>query len=470
MPVEECRAEFNEDKQELLKRYQTRLEGYLSRADLLNSLDMNVLQAFVIYLICGRHDEDGPDVDTLIGVAIGIAVKIGLHRDGVPLGFSPFEIEMRRRLWWQICILDVRTAEDHGSDPRILVSSFDTKFPLNVSDTDLDPDMSAPPLSRTGKTEMLFALVRFEVSNFARRILFSNKFCRENAYRILSSPEKCKAIDLFKERIETKYLSHCDWNLPLDFITAASCRLILVKLKLSVSKPQTRENQTVLMQENFRTICVEVLQCAQILRHYDKGKHWLWLFQIYIEWDALACLLVHLSLVPKGNGTAMAWKSVYETYNYWRSKTDHHRNHRWVQIEELHSQALVARDMVQTALTQRGTPSVDSDSWSHLNTTKLETQRHSSPMVSKYGNKQCTGQPLDPDSHGSKRPFELPMSRPTSQEEANKTAAAYTLSQPESFSTPADIPSSGTACQWSEGIFEQYFHILESEKNTSINL
>jgi hypothetical protein len=46
---------------------------------------------------------------TLTGLAIRIAHSLGLHRDGTNFDVSPFDTEMRRRCWWQICVLDVRT-------------------------------------------------------------------------------------------------------------------------------------------------------------------------------------------------------------------------------------------------------------------------------------------------------------------------------------------------------------------------
>jgi hypothetical protein len=123
---------------------------------------------------------------------------------------TPFQVEMRRRLWWQIYILDIRTAEDHGVDPRILDSWFDTRLPSNLNDANLDFEMQEPPPTTQGRTEMLFTLLRLEISNFSRRVVFSNQFCSDNNYPILSASQKCKAIDLFKERVEMKYLSHCD--------------------------------------------------------------------------------------------------------------------------------------------------------------------------------------------------------------------------------------------------------------------
>lgn len=155
-------------------------------------------------------------------------MKIGLHCDGAVLGFSLFEVEMRRRLWWHICTLDVRTAQDHGSEPSILESAFNTELPSNINDASVHPDMSESPQSQPGKTEMMFSLVRFEVSHFARRVVFSDQFCRENSYPILNEECKCRAIGQCQDRMVKQYLVYSDKGIPIDFITAAATRLVLM--------------------------------------------------------------------------------------------------------------------------------------------------------------------------------------------------------------------------------------------------
>ncbi|KAF7592559.1 hypothetical protein BBP40_012719 [Aspergillus hancockii] len=184
---------------------------------------------------------------------------------------------MRRRLWWQICTLDVRTAEDHGCERSILESSFNTKLPLNINDTSLDANMGKLPQSQSGRTEMSYSLVRFEGSHFVRRMVFPNRYCRNNSYPLLDETQKCKEIDKFKERIETQYLSYCDTRVPLDFITAASTRLILVKLKLAVCKPQKDRDKGIPMRASYQKLCEEVLHSVRrdircehepLLEHY----------------------------------------------------------------------------------------------------------------------------------------------------------------------------------------------------------
>lgn len=320
------------------------------------------MQAFVLYIVsviaplysvqrllltliktCGRRDEYGPDVSSLIGIAVGNALRMGLHCTETTPGLSPFEMEMRRRVWWQISTLDARIAEEHNIEPSILDYMCDTRLPSNINDMNLDPDMTQPAVDQTGKTEMLYSLVRFQASHFSRRVLFSDQVCRRNGYEILTPVQKRDKIDEFWEDIETKYLSLCDKNIDLNFITVTSVRLIIVKWKLAVSKPLANEKQDNGMGMCFRKTCEEVLQCAHALRQYEKGRRWLWLFQTYVEWDALTYLLMDLCLMPETQTTDTTWKVIDEVYYYWRDVSDVFKDRRWERIEDLRREALAAR-------------------------------------------------------------------------------------------------------------------------------
>ncbi|KAL2867809.1 transcription factor domain-containing protein [Aspergillus lucknowensis] len=355
MSEEDCRAEFEEERSVLLKEYRAGVEYLLSRLNVLESSDLMVLQALTIYLITGRCDENGPDVYALVGLAVGMALKMGLNRDGAETGLSPFQVEMRRRLWWQLCILDVRVAEDRRSEPCILESSFNTRLPSNVSDANLHPDMSRLPGVEHGRTEMLFSLVRFEGSYFARQMVFSDTFSEANGYIKLSTAQKCQAIDLFQERIEKQYLSYCDDRIPLDKITMLSMRLIITRLKLTVISQTSLEAESKYKSKAQRRDWMTLLQDAETLRAYEPGKQWLWLFQTYIEWDALAHLLLHLRNGPFGDDASTAWQLAYRVYNHWKDAQATWRDHRWKQIEELRLEVLRSRQMAHANQVMAGT-------------------------------------------------------------------------------------------------------------------
>ena len=62
-------------------------------------------------LIYAKQNMDPRSLSTMMGIAVRIAQRQGLHAESCNQEFSPFEAEMRRRLWWQIVLLDSRIGE-----------------------------------------------------------------------------------------------------------------------------------------------------------------------------------------------------------------------------------------------------------------------------------------------------------------------------------------------------------------------
>ncbi|KAL6701634.1 fungal-specific transcription factor [Trichoderma pleuroticola] len=476
----ECRQELHEERPVLLQQFRNGVEQSLRGINFWSSQNITALQAFVLYLICGRQDRNGPDVSSLIGIAIGNAMKLNLHVD-IP-GMRAFDIEMRRRLWWQICTLDVRVAEEFGREPFILEPSLRTELPLNISDMSLDPDMGELPSQQPGRSELLFSLVRFEVSNFARRIVFSDRFCQSNGYRIMNEAQKCQEVDRFRERIEKQYLSYCYKGTPLDCITVKSSRLILANLKLAVCKPRANQNHGIPLRANYRKACEEVLQHAHDLRQYSKGRRWLWLFQTYVEWDALAYLLldicITLSSPSSSESLTLLWEVIDEIYNHWKNNADVHRGRRWANIEELRSQALSVIEKTRNATQAPQASSSCSSLWTQgqfdgMSDTTIESQQpyESSPDSTFNQHTAITAKILIPprlNPLGSisqtQRPYITDLQSPGPNTSTSTVPQRWALADVSSeegqiSANTADLPGAGTVCEWSSSLIERYWEI-----------
>lgn len=101
----------------------------------------------------------------LVGTAIRLAECMGLHRDPSEYNYGPVETHIRRLIWYQLCFLDLRTAEVQG--PRIAIRSedFSTKLPLNINDADL---IAGRREESREWTDMTFACLRFESQELIR--------------------------------------------------------------------------------------------------------------------------------------------------------------------------------------------------------------------------------------------------------------------------------------------------------------
>ncbi|KAF2224698.1 fungal-specific transcription factor domain-containing protein [Elsinoe ampelina] len=349
---EECLSKLGEDRSVLLSRYRFAVEQALARANFLTAEELVILQAFVIFLMCLRRNSDARVIWTLTGLLVRMSQTVGIHRDGTHFGLPPFEVEMRRRLWWQICILDVRASEDHGCDPTIVEQSFDTKMPLNINDADMHPGMKDFPNEHRGCTDMSFCLIRFEVANTFRRLNYvppGPKGCN-NFYTTVSREEKEKWIQECHDMLEEKYLKHCDMTVPLYWVTATVARLIMSKMWLIVYHPYQRQDGGSTLPQDIKDklflTSLENIEYALLLETETRTMKWGWLFKTYMQWHAMAFILNELTKKTKGPLVERAWLAINKIRDgRWGDMKDEagRSGVLWRPLERLHQKAVAAR-------------------------------------------------------------------------------------------------------------------------------
>ena len=108
--IKESVRQLGETQDVLIRRYRTGCEKALAVADYLNSSELASLQAATLYVTLLRVSSVGRSSWVLTSMIVRIGQAMNLHRDGDGRRFRPFEAEMRRRLWYFICVLDVHSA------------------------------------------------------------------------------------------------------------------------------------------------------------------------------------------------------------------------------------------------------------------------------------------------------------------------------------------------------------------------
>src|SRR5208282_2454545 len=121
----------------LIARFSNAAQQALVNAEILKTSNLVVLQAFTLFLLAMREHYEPCSTWLLSGLAVRIGQRIGLHRESATEQVSVFEAEMRRRLWWQILIVDFRSAQLSGVTVESNHQLFERKRPLNVNDSDL---------------------------------------------------------------------------------------------------------------------------------------------------------------------------------------------------------------------------------------------------------------------------------------------------------------------------------------------
>ncbi|KAL2862622.1 fungal specific transcription factor domain-containing protein [Aspergillus lucknowensis] len=99
----------------------------------------------------------------LISLILHLAMRMGYHRDPDHFpGISPFEGEMRRRIWTIILQLDLGLSLEKGLPRSATDRHIDTKAPRNLRDCDFDEDTTEmpPPRPETEWTPVLPLIAR----------------------------------------------------------------------------------------------------------------------------------------------------------------------------------------------------------------------------------------------------------------------------------------------------------------------
>lgn len=165
----------------------------------------------------------------MTGLAIRLAQHLRIHRDGTIFKLSPFEVEIRRRLWWQICNLDCRAAEAHGSVSSISEDIYDTELPLNIDDTDINPDTIDPPRSKASRTDMSFCLTGFLISRTMCRINYEPLGGHSpNKSRVKTLDDKLKMIQECREAIKECSFHDIHSTHLVDSVSIAFSELMVV--------------------------------------------------------------------------------------------------------------------------------------------------------------------------------------------------------------------------------------------------
>ncbi|KAI0900828.1 fungal-specific transcription factor domain-containing protein [Annulohypoxylon nitens] len=347
LPSSQVRAEFAFGSESYVASFRSALEKALTDAQLSQTNDLRVLQAFIIYLTCLPRKE-ARSISLQASLAVRISRAMGLHRDGSIFELPPFETEMRRRIWWYLCILDWRAAEDADLEITIMPSSFDTKMPLNINDNDMDPG-SSNIQGRHDYTELMFSLIRFE--SWSLIASWGNASLLLPLQKTIGIEEKKKAIEQLSSHLEDTYLSRC-CQIPTPFarFLLMITPLLIAKLQLLASYPAycDKINADISLtsgdKDKLFKSTIDLLEFEQILRADCELVGWHWFFaNAHIQWHAMSLALSELCVRVEGEIEYMAWDVIERVFPSTSLESERRNKTIWEPLQALKQKALDAR-------------------------------------------------------------------------------------------------------------------------------
>ena len=295
----ECQQKFGQTRETLRIRYHNALRQALINASFLRTTQLPVLQAFVLYLLSTRHQNDPQTFWMMTGVVVRIAQRIGLHKDAESLGLPPFDVQMRRRLFCQILPLDGYASQISGTGITLEPGSWNVKQPSNVNDDQIWPGMTHTPEEQKGATEMIFFLARAEIGSWYLKAM-QGKYDKPPLYNAFSrdgcGADRSDLVDEMESMIEAKYLRYCDLLNPLHTLLLIMARSAANAGRLRMKLPALHANTA--SNEERREVCniaVKIIDTDIAAYANPSLVRFMWHIRAFFQWDALICMLISMT-------------------------------------------------------------------------------------------------------------------------------------------------------------------------------
>ncbi|KAI1752180.1 fungal-specific transcription factor domain-containing protein [Xylaria castorea] len=411
----ECVRSLGRPRADLATLFQAGIEQALLRADYLNNTSLETLQALTLYTCCLRSHNGSRASWALLGLPIRLAQALNIHQDGdgTHSRLTPFEAEQRRRLWWQLIVLDIRAAEDRGTGTIIARGSYDTRLPHNLDDVEFGPDTTTPLRDRPGPSDTTFGLFTAQSSG----IFLWSEHVRQNMGEEGGEETVCRRA----RYLEAQFLRGADPEHVGSYLASVTVRLIILKMWLVMRYPlhprdampwgpavvgddkvppplpttspdvpgsssaapssssattktttaPRRAAPIVSRQSTLRT-AVSIMELSEFSGPYSDRFRW-WA-ETYVQWHPLAVTLAELCTQTEGDVVEHAWQVVEDVFPRWSDRiADAKRGSLWRPIRKLYKKAKAAREAALSTRSGKSQSQSQSQTQRHTRQTQAQT-------------------------------------------------------------------------------------------------
>ncbi|KAF2805983.1 uncharacterized protein BDZ99DRAFT_479992 [Mytilinidion resinicola] len=326
MTDDECIFQFGVEKSILMSNLKAAAERALSRLNITSSHKIRSLQTLLLYITLLFWTGNITQASGLLGLAVRFAQRVGIHKDGERFKLSPWRVEMRRRMWHHILLIDTWCMEHEGAESMILAESSDNTLPQNSNDASWDACEFAleGPTPSTQFTDMTGVLVQFELALVSRTILEGSLASGEIEASFQFQKE---LVSQARERLDAVYLRDLDVRQPSQKIIKDLTTLAYERLFFAIHQPLFKHGQggelgTPELRSELFDRAIAYCETVQRLQDEYAPHHLDWIFVRAFFWDSVAIMLTTLTREHAHGSTAQgqrAYRRIERLFQYRQS-------------------------------------------------------------------------------------------------------------------------------------------------------
>ena len=217
--------EFAGKSLDLSNTYRTAMANCLILADYTKP-HQHIIETLIFHLSAEyrRNRDSEASVWVLVGMIVRLAMRMGYHRDSKMFpNISPFQGEMRRRVWTYVRQADLLFSFQISLPAMIRIGDSDTELPRNIYDEEFDEDTAVLPPSRptSEPTSVSYMITKARLAFGFGRVLEEVNGVRSKPYEeILKIDKGLRGIfEAIPDHLKLRPMNE-QYHLPVNHILA----------------------------------------------------------------------------------------------------------------------------------------------------------------------------------------------------------------------------------------------------------
>lgn len=207
----------------------------------------------------------------VFGVAMRLAMRVGLHRDGSRYpGLSSFEVEMRRRIWSLMSQLDSLFSFQMGLPRMIHKGLSDTNLPRNLLDSDFNEQTTTLPPSRpdTDFTAVSYLIAKGRIAGVFGLIADHVMSTLPGSYQdtVQLDQQLNEAYAAAPSNLQFRGVDQSVTELPVIIIGRYNLDILYQKARCVLHRNYLHDGRSDTRYANSRRICID--SAIKLLRHH----------------------------------------------------------------------------------------------------------------------------------------------------------------------------------------------------------
>ncbi|KAM0792104.1 hypothetical protein ACM66B_004808 [Microbotryomycetes sp. NB124-2] len=278
------------------------------------STSLTGIQAFILLANFAQKLNHTAAGAVFLGIALRMSINFGLHTEASARGLSPFEQELRRRVWWTLFCFDCGAQLTFGHPSTMLTQGVDVATLVNVNDATFTPAAKTRPTGSTLPTSNSSIIYQTYFHQVANSIVHTLTTSAPDTVTASMALHLCHDLDVLESTLPAYYCHRepkwFDFGRQMFFWRTLNLRMLVLRstflrVALAGSEPVSVDEERAW--QKCLSCASQVIRSVQRFTDEQPRSCMEWWYCLHFVFPAIFIVLIALRVRPTHADASREW-------------------------------------------------------------------------------------------------------------------------------------------------------------------